>query len=161
MRVNKSTVYAVLAVAHIARHAESDLLQGRLIAEAYGIPNEYLLKILQLLVRNGILTSETGRRGGFSLSRPPAEISLLQIMEAVDGPMIGEVPTLERMTEGADVAARLKELLESLFASGRKMLADYRLDTLIQQSSAPSAMPIKFLGERRTSKDDEPKVPTI
>lgn len=141
MRVNKSTVYAVLAVAHIARHTDSDLLQGRLISDAYGIPNEYLLKILQLLTRSGILKSETGRRGGFSLSRPPSEISLLEIIEAVDGPMTGEFPVLDRMTEGVDIAGRLKQIIDSMFESDRKTLSACRLDALIQASNVPRAAP--------------------
>jgi Rrf2 family protein len=55
------------------------------LAQYYDLPAPYLAKQLQALVRAGVLTASTGPRGGFRLARPPGEITLLQIVEAVDG----------------------------------------------------------------------------
>jgi Rrf2 family protein len=55
------------------------------LAAYYDLPAPYLAKQLQALVRAGVLTATTGPRGGFRLARPAAEITLLQIIEAVDG----------------------------------------------------------------------------
>lgn len=55
------------------------------LAQYYDLPAAYLAKQLQALVRAGVLAATTGPRGGFRLARPPAEITLLQIVEAVDG----------------------------------------------------------------------------
>lgn len=55
------------------------------LADYYGLPSPYLAKQLQALTRAGILAATTGPRGGFRLGRPAAEVSLLQIVEAVDG----------------------------------------------------------------------------
>jgi Rrf2 family protein len=55
------------------------------LAEYYDLPAAYLVKQLKTLVRAGVLAATTGPRGGFRLARPPAEITLLQIVEAVDG----------------------------------------------------------------------------
>lgn len=57
---------------------------GRL-AEAHGVPVAYLAKHLQAMSRAGILESAPGARGGYRLAKPPSEISLLEIVEAIDG----------------------------------------------------------------------------
>jgi Rrf2 family protein len=55
------------------------------LAQYYDLPAPYLAKQLQALVRAGVLAATTGPRGGFRLARQPSEITLLQIVEAVDG----------------------------------------------------------------------------
>jgi Rrf2 family protein len=55
------------------------------LADYFDLPGPYLAKQLQALVRAGLLVGTTGPRGGFRLARPPAEITLLQLVEAVDG----------------------------------------------------------------------------
>jgi Rrf2 family protein len=55
------------------------------LADYYGLPAPYLAKQLQALVRAGVLAATTGPRGGFRLARPAADITLLQVVEAVDG----------------------------------------------------------------------------
>ena len=84
MKVGKTSLYGLFAVIYIARNGHDRVLQGRDIAKAYGIPVEYLLKILQLLVRAGLLRSERGRLGGFGLARDPSEITLQEISEALE-----------------------------------------------------------------------------
>ena len=56
---------------------------------------EYLLKLLQQLVRANVLRSKRGPRGGFSLAKPTKKITMLQIVEAVDGPMISQLNLAE------------------------------------------------------------------
>lgn len=56
------------------------------LAAFYELPPAYLNKQLQALARAGILTSTSGPRGGFQLARPPAEVSLLDIVAAIEGP---------------------------------------------------------------------------
>jgi Rrf2 family protein len=63
---------------------EAALPTGRL-AEYHGVPVAYLAKHLQAMSRAGILTSGKGPRGGYRLARPPADVSVLDVVEAVDG----------------------------------------------------------------------------
>ena len=95
MRVSRSTGYAVLAVGYIAKNKAEGIILSQSISKKYGIPLEYLLKILQQLVRANILRSKRGPRGGFSLAQPVKKISMLQVVEAVDGPMSGTLDLAE------------------------------------------------------------------
>jgi len=65
------------------------------IAQARVIPARFLLKVLKPLVSARILLSIKGPNGGYRLARPASEISLLDIVEAVDGPIRGQAPLLE------------------------------------------------------------------
>jgi len=87
MRMNRSTGYALLAVGYIAQHKEEPIILSQTISREYKIPVEYLLKIMQQLVRANILRSKRGPRGGFSLARPTTKITMLDIIEAVEGPI--------------------------------------------------------------------------
>lgn len=91
MRVSRSTGYALLAVGYIAQHPEQKIILSQTIAKQYDIPLEYLLKILQQLVKANVLRSKRGPRGGFSMAKPIKKIALLQIIEAVDGPLLGQL----------------------------------------------------------------------
>ena len=97
MRVSRSTGYAILAVGYIAKNQkEQGIVLSQSISKAYNIPLEYLLKILQQLVRANVLRSKRGPRGGFNLSMPARKINMLQIVEAVDGPMTGQLNLVEQ-----------------------------------------------------------------
>lgn len=60
-------------------------LSGKALAEFHGVPESYLLKHLKALTAAGVLRSVTGPRGGYCLARQPTEITLLEIVEAIDG----------------------------------------------------------------------------
>ncbi|MEK6674393.1 MAG: Rrf2 family transcriptional regulator [Planctomycetota bacterium] len=101
MRLGKASTYAVFATVYLADHLGDGPIQGRFIAEEYGIPAEYLLKIMQQLVRAQVLKSERGRGGGFTLGKAPSKVSLLDIVEAIEGPVNGEL-SLRREIRGAE-----------------------------------------------------------
>lgn len=87
MRVNRSTNYALLAVGYFARHPDEKIVLSKTIAKEYDIPLEYLHKIMQQLVRINILRSKRGPNGGYSLARPLSKITMLDLIEAAEGPM--------------------------------------------------------------------------
>jgi Rrf2 family protein len=87
MKISRSTGYGVLAAGYIARNEKNGIVLSQTISKQYDIPLEYLLKIMQQLVRANILRSKRGPRGGFVLAKPTNRITLLEIIEAVDGPL--------------------------------------------------------------------------
>ena len=87
LRLSKKADYALLAMRHLAAHADEGAVSARELAEAYDIPSELLAKVLQKLVRRRLLASHHGIRGGYGLSRPAASISVADVIQAVDGPL--------------------------------------------------------------------------
>ena len=91
MKTSRSTDYALIAAVHVAKNYKEGMVLSTQISKEYKIPLEYLLKILQQLVRANVLRSKRGPNGGFVLAREAKKISLLQIIEAVDGPMVSHM----------------------------------------------------------------------
>lgn len=85
MKLPESTEWLLHATAGLAQLDPGAAASAAQLAEHYGVPAAYLAKQLQSLVRAGVLTATTGRHGGFRLARPADEITLLQVVEAVDG----------------------------------------------------------------------------
>jgi Rrf2 family protein len=87
LRLSKKADYALIAMKHLACKAGAPSTSAREIAEQYDIPIELLAKVLQRLVRTGLLVSTQGTRGGYTLSRPPKSISIADVIQAIDGPL--------------------------------------------------------------------------
>jgi len=87
LRLSKKADYALLALRHLAVPGPRATASARELAESYDLPPELLAKVLQQLVRGGLLSSQQGIRGGYGLARPAAEITVVDVIEAIDGPM--------------------------------------------------------------------------
>jgi Rrf2 family protein len=88
MRLGKRTDYAIRAVLDLARHESANgRRKSRQIAETMDIPEKYLPQVLAALVHAGLVDSETGPDGGYRLAVPAGRLSLLQVVEAVEGPI--------------------------------------------------------------------------
>jgi len=88
-QLSKKSDYGLIALKHLAQHSGS--ISAREIATEYKIPAPLLAKVLQKLVRKGLLVSQQGINGGYVLARDPAKISIVDVLEAIDGP-IGMTP---------------------------------------------------------------------
>lgn len=89
-QLSKKADYGLIALKHLALHSEASV-SAREIAREYRIPAELLAKILQRLARKGLVLSQQGTHGGYILARDPAKISIVDVVEALDGP-IGITP---------------------------------------------------------------------
>ena len=87
LRFTRATDYGVRAMLHIGSIPEGGVALKDEIAEAQAIPPSFMAKILQRLVKAGLLSSARGVNGGFGLARAAAEISLLDIIQGVEGPI--------------------------------------------------------------------------
>src|SRR5438270_12932227 len=92
MRLTRASSYALHAVAYMAGQKKDGPTASHVIAEKRGIPERFLLKVLKPLVSAQVLYSVKGPNGGYRLARPASEISILEILEAVDGPIRGHAP---------------------------------------------------------------------
>ena len=87
LRLSKKADYALIAMKHLALRGDRGSSSAREIAEMYAIPIELRAKVLQRLVRRGLLVSQQGTRGGYQLARVPARISVADVIQAIDGPV--------------------------------------------------------------------------
>ena len=86
MQITRETDYAIRCV-HFLSCREDETIMVDKIAEGMRIPKTFLAKILQKLVRGGVVKSFRGAKGGFQLDRRPEEITLLDVIEAIEGPV--------------------------------------------------------------------------
>jgi Rrf2 family protein len=86
MQITRQADYAVRAVLHLARNGDTRTATS-MIAEEQRIPPSFLAKIVSQLSIAGLLHTSRGARGGVTLARAPKEITLLEVIEAIDGPI--------------------------------------------------------------------------
>ncbi len=87
LKLTKKADYGLMAMRHLAEHANGAACSAKDLAEAYGIPQEALAKILQRLARAGLLHSQHGINGGYTLARAAETISAFEVIRAIDGPL--------------------------------------------------------------------------
>src|SRR5260221_2411595 len=87
LRLSKKADYALMAMKHLALREDRGSSSAREIAALYDIPVELMAKVLQRLVRRGLLASQQGTRGGDQLARRPAQISVADVIQAIEGPV--------------------------------------------------------------------------
>ena len=109
MRISRTVEYGLTAAVHVAQNCKDGLVMSKKISAAYNLPTEYLLQVMQQLVRAGILTSKKGPNGGFNLARPAKEITMLEIVEAIDGPVIVAM-NLAEDTGGKPFAKKIEKV---------------------------------------------------
>ena len=87
MRLSRKSDYALRAVRHLSTLPKGKLGSINSVSEAEEIPREFLAKILKDLTRSGILVSYQGVTGGYRLAKLPKEVTFLDVIEAIDGPV--------------------------------------------------------------------------
>lgn len=87
MQITRQADYAVRAVLHLARVGNAERSATSMIAKEQNIPPSFLAKIISQLSIAGLLHTSRGARGGVTLAREPKDITLLEVVEAIDGPI--------------------------------------------------------------------------
>jgi Rrf2 family protein len=130
MKVNATTLYGLLAVGYIAQNQHKGLVSSQVIAKQYNANLEYLLKIMLELVRANILRSKRGPHGGYSLARSPKKITMLEVLEAVEGPFSSDLLLSER-APGENFASKAQKTSQKAFTQARNALKAVKLSDLI------------------------------
>jgi Rrf2 family protein len=133
MRLTRASSYALHAVAFMALQKQNRPVASHHIAKARGIPERFLLKVLKPLVSARVLHSIKGPNGGYRLARSPSEISMLDVVEAVDGPIRGQAPLSQIEGDGA-LDRRLEKICDQTADQLRKHLQKVRLTELAGKS---------------------------
>jgi len=129
MKLNQTIAYAGAAMTYMASQPAGSLISNTTISKATKAPERYLLQILRKLVNARVLNSVRGVQGGFRLAKPANKITLLEIVEAVDGP-IGQSERVELPAMSPKAAAGMVNAFKSVEADARKRLASVTLTDL-------------------------------
>ena len=85
MQLTRAGEYAIIGLLYLAKQPAERMVMIDEISEAEDVPKSFLAKIFQSLAKAGLVRSNRGAGGGFSLTRPPGEITLLQVLQCVEG----------------------------------------------------------------------------
>jgi Rrf2 family protein len=127
MKLSYASAYTLQALIHLAGQEGNPVVASEHAAAARGIPESFLHKLLRPLVAAGILHSLRGPGGGYRLARPAKAIMLLEVVEAVDGPIRGLVPEI---AGGERLNRRLADVCDAAAEATREELTKVRLADL-------------------------------
>jgi Rrf2 family protein len=130
MRVSAKVDYAVRAGVELAAAAAGEPVKGERIAQAQQIPLKFLENILLELKHAGLVHSQRGAEGGYWLARPPDEISLADVIRAVEGPIANVRGLRPEQVEYGGAAEPLREVWIAVRASLRGVLETVTLADL-------------------------------
>ncbi len=133
MKLTRASSYALHAVAYMAAQKQNKPVASHHIAKARGIPERFLLKVLKPLVSARVLHSIKGPNGGYRLARSASDVSMLDIVEAVDGPIRGHSPLSQSDGDGY-LDRKLENICSQSAEQQRKQLQKVRLSELAGKS---------------------------
>ena len=140
MRISARADYAVRAAIELARAPEGEPVKGDVIGTAQGIPVKFLESILSGMRQSGLVQSRRGAEGGYWVAQPAAEISVADVIRAVEGPLAtvrGERP--ERVDYGGG-AEPLQQVWIALRASIRSVVERVTLADLASGDLPPELL---------------------
>lgn len=131
---SKKCEYGIQAILYLAAHNDQGLIVSDEIANNLNIPKEFVSKILQSLTESGIINSKKGRVGGFTLGKNPDQITLLDIVEAIDGLEVFNSCVLGFPECSPEKPCPLHDKWGKLRTQAYNMLADETIDTFRQKT---------------------------
>ena len=130
LRFTKRADYGLMAIHYIAVHEDLGAVSAKRIADEFRIPSELLAKILQKLAKQGLITSQNGPKGGYVLARRPAEISVGDVVRALEGP-VNIVSCLEEASDCPQMAhCNLRRPVQKIQAAISQVLDTMSLSEL-------------------------------
>ena len=87
-KLSKKADYGLIAMKHLANHRQEHACSASEIAEEYGISATLMAKVLQRLAKQGLVAAKHGSAGGYQLARQPEKINALEVLTAIDGPVL-------------------------------------------------------------------------
>ena len=130
MKLSRTVAYAVRATLQLAQNQSDVPVPCSKLAATGKMPERFLLQILRNLVTHGILRSTRGVDGGYSLTRSPAEISLLDVIEAIEGPLDSGEPPSQGLPE--ETQERLHGALRQITDNARQQLESIKISQLLE-----------------------------
>jgi FeS assembly SUF system regulator len=148
IRLTRLSDYGIVLMAQLAGRTDTSPHNAREVAAAARLPLPVVSKILKSLARRGLLVSHRGAKGGYSLARPPEQITAAEMIAALEGP-IG-------LTECAvhpglcvqEPSCHVREPWQRINAALRRALAEVTLADLVRRAPDPDTIPLRQLAAR-------------
>ena len=129
MKLSRSDSYAVQATLQLAQDESAAPIPCSRLAAEGNMPERFLLQILRLLVTHGILVSSRGVDGGYMLERSPKDISLRELIEAIDGPL--DSKSIFQGNLSSETHKKLSQAFQSVTEITKRKLDAVKLSQLI------------------------------
>jgi Rrf2 family protein len=130
LKLTKKADYGLMAMRHLAERSNGESCSAKDVADSYGIPQEALAKILQRLAKAGLLHSQHGINGGYTLARDPRTISAFEVIRAIDGPLfITSCITVRGNCDQSD-RCNIREPLRKVNSSIEQVLRDIKISDM-------------------------------
>src|ERR1700736_5618853 len=127
--ITSKSPYAVRALVELHRHGGSEPVPIAELARRGGIPVQFLEQLFAVLRRAGVLRSQRGVKGGYSFAREPAQVTVLEIVELLDGPL------------GADARGIFAEAADA----ARKVLAQTTVADIVEREAREAGAPMYYI----------------
>ncbi len=140
LKLTKKADYGLIAMRYLAETGANCSFSAKDIAEAHGIPAELLAKILQRLVKAGLLVSQQGINGGYALARDAQKISALEVIRAIEGPLFLTSCVTTRGECGQTSHCTVREPLRKVSQSIEEVLGKISIGDMAEQAVAPEEL---------------------
>jgi len=144
-KLSKKADYGLIAVKHLARHREQHACSASEIAEEYGISATLMAKVLQKLARQSLVIAKHGSTGGYQLAKAPENLSALEVITAIDGPVLITSCVTTHGNCDATERCSIKEPLRRVNESILGVLSTVTIAQLSEDTPEPAFVELKGL----------------
>ena len=139
-RLSKKADYGLIAVKHLAMHRDRHAYSATEIAEEYGISTMLMAKVLQKLARERIVTAKHGASGGYQLAKDPSQITALEVISAIDGPVLITSCVTSHGNCGASDKCTIREPLRRVNESILSVLSNVTISQMMRRTTEQPAL---------------------
>lgn len=142
MKVSHRATYGIIAAVDLALHHAEHPVCAKSIAKRHSIPSRFLEQVLHAMKKAGVVTSQRGAQGGYVLSRKPADLSVADILTALEGPLLpanGTASLKLASAGGAKRAALLDHIWERVKRAELNVLSEVSVEELANRQRALEA----------------------
>jgi len=135
MRVSHRATYGIMAAVDLAMNGKSEPIQARTIAKRQSIPVRFLEQVLHTMKKAGLVDSIRGAQGGYLLLKSPSELSMADILEALDGPVLhgGSIDGHTHERRESRQHLLLRQVWEQVEQAERAVLEAITIETLVER----------------------------
>ncbi len=142
-KLSKKADYGLIAMKHLAKHRQQHACSASEIAEEYGISATLMAKVLQKLARRRLVTAKHGSTGGYQLANAPEKVSALEVITAIDGPVLITSCVTTHGNCDATERCSIKEPLRRVNESILSVLSTVTIAQLTEEAVEPALVELK------------------